>query len=278
MAPRLKNTYMLHPEDSSVTYMPLKHPVSGEVITIVLDTEDVEKMKSEYWRLLKTNRVVNSYNTTSLQHFIFGVSRDTHFLEFMENRYIDHRKDNIICVKRNTYIDDPKNNQVILEIRSNLEDIVDPKLVLLDPEDVADISVFIWHVYDGYACTNPGSTKERDKWRMQRLIMQNKLKESSCFDLVVDHIDFNRLNNRKSNLQIITPEENNSRKNPNLTVEHNMTRKGVFRNIDFYGSVRWVSSFINPKTSRNCVKYFSVKKHGEEKAIQLAKTYLKENS
>ena len=73
---------------------------------------------------------------------------------------------------------------------------------LIDLEDIDKIKDYKWRVNDqGYALTDiKGSTK---KIRLHRLIM-------NCpEDKVVDHINHNTLDNRKSNLRICTLQQNN---------------------------------------------------------------------
>ena len=72
---------------------------------------------------------------------------------------------------------------------------------LIDSEDVERCKEYKWRINDnGYVLTDiKGSTK---KLRLHRFIM-------NCpEDMVVDHINHDRLNNRKSNLRVCTQQQN----------------------------------------------------------------------
>lgn len=93
------------------------------------------------------------------------------------------------------------------------------KIVLVDDDDYEKLNYFKWaYSKSGYALLRNGGV---NIW-MHRYIMY--LKDSS---LVVDHINNNRLDNRKSNLRIATY-ENNSR-NTTLSIKNSTGYRGVIR-------------------------------------------------
>lgn len=69
--------------------------------------------------------------------------------------------------------------------------------VYVDAEDKALIGGFSWHIGSGYAVAEIGSRKEgtRKVIRMHRLIMGEP-------NGIVDHINRNKLDNRRSNLRL----------------------------------------------------------------------------
>jgi hypothetical protein len=78
--------------------------------------------------------------------------------------------------------------------------------ILIDDEDIEKVSKFRWYVNeDGYAVRNRSwkETSDTIPLKMHRLIL-NSLKGSST-----DHINGNKLDNRKSNLRICTIAQNN---------------------------------------------------------------------
>ena len=84
----------------------------------------------------------------------------------------------------------------------------DINTTLVDDEDYEILNQHKWHNNIGYARTD---IKDGNKWfgkLMHRLIMNVPIK------MEVDHIDRNGLNNQKSNLRIVTHQQNsmNSKK------------------------------------------------------------------
>jgi hypothetical protein len=70
--------------------------------------------------------------------------------------------------------------------------------VLIDPRDQAAYDAHSWHIVQGYAATNvAGKTVY-----LHRLLMQPPP------DMEVDHLNFNKLDNRRANLEVVTPAEN----------------------------------------------------------------------
>ena len=70
---------------------------------------------------------------------------------------------------------------------------------IVDDEDYEMLSQYKWHIGGGYATSDFGM-------RMHRLIMMPP------DNLTIDHINRNRLDNRKSNLRICSQAENNKNK------------------------------------------------------------------
>jgi hypothetical protein len=89
-------------------------------------------------------------------------------------------------------------------------------------------------------------------------------------DMVVDHINFDRLNNCKSNLQVVTNNYNSCKRNPVKDVNDLSKRTGVYRNEIKGRPPRWVAIYRCPDTGITRQKYFSVNLYGEEEAKKLA--------
>lgn len=71
--------------------------------------------------------------------------------------------------------------------------------ILIDDEDYDKVSKYEWHYSSGYAVNS-------FNLRVHRLIM------NPPHNLVIDHINHNRLDNRRSNLKICTQFENSQNK------------------------------------------------------------------
>lgn len=76
-------------------------------------------------------------------------------------------------------------------------------LVEIDPSDFPTYKKYKWSIYNGYVQTNIKDVTGRSSTRRLHQILMNP---SSGF--MVDHIDLNKLNNRRNNLRICTNAEN----------------------------------------------------------------------
>lgn len=88
------------------------------------------------------------------------------------------------------------------------------KYAKIDAEDFATLSVYSWYTLKtGYAATSVGGRKNKKMIYMHRLVMD-------VIDrfISVDHINKNKLDNRKENLRICSHKQNcsNSSKSKNL--------------------------------------------------------------
>lgn len=92
---------------------------------------------------------------------------------------------------------------------------------LVDESDYETVSMFRWRYSNGYASTGGGQRSKIKAVQMQRMLMVGS---ADVGDLVVDHIDRNPLNNRRSNLRLITHAENLANSAPRKGRKY----KGVF--------------------------------------------------
>lgn len=83
------------------------------------------------------------------------------------------------------------------------------KFALVDDDDFVKLSRHSWHFRDGYAITDIN----KKEVRMHRYILG--VIEP---DIVVDHINGNRLDNRKCNLREFTPKQNANNRSNNTKV------------------------------------------------------------
>lgn len=76
-------------------------------------------------------------------------------------------------------------------------------VALVDDEDYDELNKYKWHLHsEGYAVRTTGSGRTRERFRMHRLIAKTPE------EMDTDHINGNRLDNRKENLRICTRAEN----------------------------------------------------------------------
>jgi hypothetical protein len=77
------------------------------------------------------------------------------------------------------------------------------KYAIVDDEDYDNLSKFNWHYSDGYAARNTWRSDGKFKsFRMHRVIAHPP------DNMLVDHINGNRLDNRKKNLRVCNYSEN----------------------------------------------------------------------
>lgn len=137
----------------------------------------------------------------------------------------------------------------------------DNKPFYFDLEDYDKISNYTWHYSNGYAIAHQYKGDKRTTFKMHRLIM-NVLD----VDCVVDHINHNRLDNRKCNLRIA----NNIKNSFNHSIQSNNT-SGVTGVIFHKASNKWCSR-ITVNGKRIILGYYDnfdeavkVRKAAEEK-------------
>lgn len=123
------------------------------------------------------------------------------------------------------------------------------KFATVDTEDFDNLSKYNWFYLDGYAARRGRASKgEKKTVRMHRILLGAK----ECQK--VDHINQDKLDNRKSNLRICTHGQNrmNMRKLKNNTSGY----KGVFwrgdRNV-WIARIRFEGKLIYAGSSRNKV-------------------------
>lgn len=83
------------------------------------------------------------------------------------------------------------------------------KCAIVDPEDYDLLMRYSWYYRDGYAL----ATIRDKEVRMHRFIM-----DETDPEIVIDHVNRNRLDNRKANLRRLTPLENANNRSDNLRI------------------------------------------------------------
>ena len=92
------------------------------------------------------------------------------------------------------------------------------KLFPFDTEDFNLVKPYTWHISgNNYIVSDSLRRLEGKRLYFHRLVM------NTSEDLVVDHLDGNKLNNRKSNLRNCTSSENN----------YNVTTKNMYRGVTY---------------------------------------------
>lgn len=139
------------------------------------------------------------------------------------------------------------------------------KVAMVDATDYDLVSKFKWHGTDkGYASRSIKKGNKRTSITMHRFLM------NPPDDMYVDHIDGNKLNNRRSNLRICT--HNDNCRNRKLTVNCTSTFKGVNwhkksgkwqARVKFERKIYHLGLYDNEMDAAHAYNLFAVEKFGE---------------
>ena len=140
---------------------------------------------------------------------------------------------------------------------------------VIDASDLPLVKDFNW-------CTNVGASRSIYAARAdcssgkQRIVYLHRVLMGDPDGMVVDHIDGNGLNNRRSNLRLATRAENN--RNQRLSRANSTGIKGVSWNeqagrwramIGLGGKLKFLGNFDSQEAARAAYKTASEKNHGE---------------
>lgn len=135
---------------------------------------------------------------------------------------------------------------------------------IIDTSDLAKVQSMpnTWFVNDnGYVRANfPATRKNKRSLRLHRLIMD------APKGLDVDHINGNKLDNRKSNLRIVTRGQNNQNQNP----IRNKTKSGIRGVAWFERDSKW-RAYVSYKGKQLHLGYFDSKEEAAKVASSARK-------
>lgn len=128
------------------------------------------------------------------------------------------------------------------------------RVIFVDNEDFELVNKYTWRLlkqpksYSTYAITNIFKKGKYNTTRMHRLVM-NCLKNKSIH---IDHINHNGLDNRKENLRIVTPSQNQMNKNKNIFsmykgLTFNKLRNNYTSSINKDGKTKYLGTFDTPE-------------------------------
>lgn len=139
---------------------------------------------------------------------------------------------------------------------------------IIDKEDFSRVSKHKWYLDDwGYARRNKkfkDGTADSDPLRMHRFVLKTKSK------LVVDHMNGNKLDNRKTNLRLCTVAQNNFGRG--IKKDNTSGCKGVHFNkptgkwmarISAYGKRKYLGLFKTKELAYSAYKEVSKELHGD---------------
>ena len=138
------------------------------------------------------------------------------------------------------------------------------KYGLIDIEDYDKVKEYKWRIVNGYLTTDTYIEDKRTTLLLHRLIMSNNLKGK----LVIDHINRNRLDNRKVNLRVCTQQQNTMNKGITDNNQYGVT--GITKVNGRY------QSFITVNGEYNNLGYFDNVKDAVKERLKAEVVYYKE--
>lgn len=146
--------------------------------------------------------------------------------------------------------------------------------ILIDKEDYDLIKNYTWSAVVSHRCTYATAHVKLGKMNYTKIKMHRLIIGKKCENLLVDHINCNGLDNRKSNLRVVTSKQNamNRRKRFNSASKY----KGVVRHkrdklwtavITINGKQKAIGSFKKEKDASKAY-ILEAKKHFGEYAYK----------
>lgn len=146
------------------------------------------------------------------------------------------------------------------------------KFAIVDDEDYERIvAMGSWHFNNGYASSSLAYKKPNGKWGKKTLYMHRAIMHLDFLDKrLIDHINHDRLDNRRKNLRICSHLQNirNSKKQKNNTsgykgVSFNKNSQKFRAQIRFNNKNMCIGSFECPKEAAKAYNEAALKYHGE---------------
>lgn len=140
------------------------------------------------------------------------------------------------------------------------------QVAIIDEEDYVLVSKYKWnYLKTGYATTSVGGRKNKKMIYMHRLIMDAKP------DQTIDHINGNKLDNRKVNLRFCDDSQNGANSIRRSSKQYSSKYKGVFKKNDGRQKC-WIAQHIIGRK-----KYYIGAFYSEEEAKEAYKNFVIQN-
>lgn len=195
----------------------------------MIDLEDLDKVKKYSWRfqnnMIYTNLARNKPCGLNRYVLDIDIEKDKRHVFFKNHNSLDYRKINLYCGNNYILIDD------VYKVLCYSGDYF-----LIDKQDKDLVSGYIWHIdKNGYAITKDKATHKVIKLHRLLLGINN---ESSIVE--VDHINRNKIDNRRSNLRIANRSQNCI--NRDVSKNNKSGKVGVYQIKE---SGKWIAQITN---------------------------------
>jgi hypothetical protein len=108
-----------------------------------------------------------------------------------------------------------------------------------------------WEVKN-YLMVQVTSNKKRKGLLVHQLVAMTFLNHKPCrHKIVVDHKDFNTMNNRLDNLQLLTNRENCSRGKKDIGITYDKSRGKWISKIEINGKTKFLGRYVNKQDALN---------------------------
>jgi hypothetical protein len=195
---------------------------NGEKIEVTIDTEDIERMSKYTW-ITEWHKEIKNYLINTV---IYNEENNRKKIS-LQNYLLDNNTSQIISFKNGDRLDFRKDNLSLGDIKNQFKvigDYTEISLIrgngevsktLIDTEDLEKVRGygFTWHYFIGnHEASSPYAVGNKVDWdtgqRKSKRIYLHRVIMDCPYDRVVDHINHDTLDNRKSNLRIVSASEN----------------------------------------------------------------------
>ncbi len=228
-----------------------------------IDLEDIDRVIIKNWIFSKGNRVFCKENGKIIELTKY-IMNTTEKVYKVNNKKPDFRKNNLsIGIKGN-----------IIKKYSNYAKIfIDKDYCVIDLDDVEKIKRYTWYLNEGgYAVA---STKRDVNGQQKGFFMHRLIMNIDDPEIEVDHIDRNRLNNRKKNLRFANDNQQSWNRSCGQN-KYSAEYKGIYYDTKtktfhvrlFYkGEDIYIGTFYNEISAANAYNYYAIEYFGKYVAL-----------